>query len=182
MIHHRFTCWSNFRPRYIKKPQWQDLKQPGSHAPVQIRCNYKPYLGAEHWNSMPSFTLSCSFFFFWAAFADLFFPCFICFQFSSCTLKVFPNTTNKQLNYTFFHVNVLHHTLTTHTGSCDSSYCLVVLPACHSLQYKGMFRAVWNWLVIKVRENEFGEKNRYRWRVDWVWEQDHHQWVVYRMC
>lgn len=61
---------------------------------------------------------------------------FICLQFTSCT--VFPPyyCTNKHpktisvIAATRFHLTVLYHTLTTQTGSCDSSNCLVVLPTC----------------------------------------------------
>lgn len=137
-IHCSFTCWSNFRLRYIKKPKWQDLKQPCSHILVQIRCNYKPYLGERDWNLMLSLcSLSLMFLPFVTAclsyvctFRPVSFVCQLSF-FSSLLLT-------KSLNHS------------THTGSCDPANCLVVLPTC-SMQYKGTIRAVWDWLVIEVR-------------------------------
>lgn len=54
--HPSFRSWSNFRPGYIRKPQWQDWKQTVGHAHVQIGCNYNPYLEKLVWNLMLIFT------------------------------------------------------------------------------------------------------------------------------
>lgn len=163
-IYHSFTCWCNFRLRYIQKPQWQDLCRQA----VMPWCRLLVIIRQEVWNLMPSFS-GLSFMFMQFVNACLSWPRSICFKLTSCTQQLFLPPTNKQpktapplqpraSTYMSFINPKLFMWLLTVYWSCQLAY---------SLQYKGMFRAVWDWSAMKVRENEFREK-RYKCRVVWM--------------